>query len=439
MDLDNLNGIETEINNVVLTDREQALTRLDKIIENLPDELSNLIESAFKCNRIPKEYLFSSILFAFSNAAGLTFSIDSSGYTNYANLYLAIIGSRGDSKSPAMDLATDPLVQIDNQNYDDFKNIVDNQEENKEVRKQLFIQDATIEAAIYCHFKNKDSIGIFVDELTFLIEKMANKNSSEGAAWRTFLLQGNTNKFIDISRKTTLSYRIEKSYPTLLGSIQTQLLSKLFANGNLESGLIDRILFTPKLTSNNTISKENIKPEYNLAYKESLQNLYQSRIDIGHDNKHREIKILLDQEAESKILEYQQELIYRQEKEENLVKEYISKMMINIYKISLLLHLIKQSKSKNYYFDITLETVDSAIEILEFFYFNFKIILKETINPQENEIKIDDVIKYAILNGKLQKDILPLTDLDKSTISRKWNKTLNNMQLATNPKTKLNN
>jgi hypothetical protein len=37
---------------------------------------------------------------------------------------------------------------------------------------------------------------------------MAIQNKNEGSAWRTFFLQGNTNKHI-ISRKTTDSYRIE--------------------------------------------------------------------------------------------------------------------------------------------------------------------------------------------------------------------------------------
>jgi hypothetical protein len=38
-----------------------------------------------------------------------------------------------------------------------------------------------------------------------------------------FFLQGNTNKHIDISRKTTDSYRIEKSYPTLMGPFKPSL------------------------------------------------------------------------------------------------------------------------------------------------------------------------------------------------------------------------
>jgi hypothetical protein len=37
-----------------------------------------------------------------------------------------------------------------------------------------------------------------------------------------------------------------------MGSIQTQFIPKLFADGNLESGLI--VFYLPKLTSNDTLS-----------------------------------------------------------------------------------------------------------------------------------------------------------------------------------------
>jgi hypothetical protein len=50
---------------------------------------------------------------------------------------------------------------------------------------------------------------------------MANKNSNEGSLAHFFT--GNTNKHIDISRKTTDSYRIEKSYPTLMGPFKPSL------------------------------------------------------------------------------------------------------------------------------------------------------------------------------------------------------------------------
>ena len=430
MDVKNLKDIDDKIGNAFKTNKEIAIIQLEQIISKMPIEIKTLINDAFTLKRIPKEYLLSSILFAYSNACGLAFSIKAMGYINYANLYFSIIGSRGDIKSPAMDLATFPLVKYDNEKYKEFKkNNIELEETEKSDRKQLFLQDATIESAIYTHYKNKYSIGIFIDELYFIIEKMANKSSTEGTAWRTFFLQGNTNKHIDISRKTTESFRIEKSYPTLLGSIQSQFVPKLFADGNLESGLIDRILFTNKLTMNNQLSINDISNEVSENYSKSLINLLNYRTEIENTFEMDDLQIELDSNANKRLFDYSQELINRQNKVNDLSKEYISKMMINIHKISLLTHLILNSKRHSYQSKINIETVGIAILILEFYFINFKIVLDENINQKEKLPTTEDIIRLAIKNNASQKDVVAITGMNKSSISRKWNNVL--MQLAT--------
>lgn len=430
MDVKNLKDIDDKIGNAFKTNKEIAINQLEEIISKMPIEIRTLINDAFTLKRIPKEYLLSSILFAYSNAGGLAFSIKAMGYINYANLYFSIIGSRGDIKSPAMDLATFPLIKYDNEKYKEFKkNNAELEEIEKTDRKQLFLQDATIESAIYTHFKNKYSIGIFIDELYFIIEKMANKNSTEGTAWRTFFLQGNTNKHIDISRKTTESFRIEKSYPTLLGSIQNQFVTKLFADGNLESGLIDRILFTNKLTFNNQLSINDISSEVTENYSKSLNNLLSYRTEIENTFEMDDLQIELDLNANKRLFNYSQELINRQNKVTDLSKEYISKMMINIHKISLLTHLILNSKRQTFQSKINVETIEIAILILEFYFINFKIVLDENINQKERLPTTEDIIRLAIKNNATQKDVVAITGMNKSTISRKWNNEL--MQLAT--------
>jgi hypothetical protein len=430
MDVKNLKDIDDKIGNAFKTNKEIAIIQLEQIISKMPIEIKTLINDAFTLKRIPKEYLLSSILFAYSNACGLAFSIKAMGYINYANLYFSIIGSRGDIKSPAMDLATFPLVKYDNEKYKEFKkNNIELEETEKSDRKQLFLQDATIESAIYTHYKNKYSIGIFIDELYFIIEKMANKSSTEGTAWRTFFLQGNTNKHIDISRKTTESFRIEKSYPTLLGSIQSQFVPKLFADGNLESGLIDRILFTNKLTMNNQLSINDISNEVSENYSKSLINLLNYRTEIENTFEMDDLQIELDSNANKRLFDYSQELINRQNKANDLSKEYISKMMINIHKISLLTHLILNSKRHTYQSKINIETVEIGILILEFYFINFKIVLDENINQKEKLPTTDDIIRLAIKNNACQKDVVAITGMNKSSISRKWNNVL--MQLAT--------
>lgn len=430
MDVKNLKDIDDKIGNAFKPNKEIAINQLEEIISKMPIEIKTLINDAFTLKRIPKEYLLSSILFAYSNAGGLAFSIKAMGYINYANLYFSIIGSRGDIKSPAMDLATFPLIKYDNEKYKEFKkNNAELEEIEKTDRKQLFLQDATIESAIYTHFKNKYSIGIFIDELYFIIEKMANKSSSEGTAWRTFFLQGNTNKHIDISRKTTESFRIEKSYPTLLGSIQNQFVPKLFADGNLESGLIDRILFTNKLTMNNQLSINDISTEATENYSKSLINLLNYRTEIENTFEMDDLQIELDSSANKRLFDYSQELINRQNKVNDLSKEYISKMMINIHKITLLIHLILNSKRQTFQSKINIETIEIAVLILEFYFINFKIVLDENINQKEKLPTTEDIIRLAIKNNASQKDVVAITGMNKSTISRKWNNEL--MQLAT--------
>lgn len=425
MEVKNLNDIDDKIGNTFKTNKEIAINQLEKIISKMPMEIEKMINDAFTLKRIPKEYLLSSILFSFSNACGLAFSIKAMGYTNYANLYFSIIGSRGDIKSPAMDLATFPLVKYDNEKYKEFKTEnIDFDEVEKSSRKQLFLQDATIESAIFTHYKNKYSIGIFIDELYFIIEKMANKSSTEGTAWRTFFLQGNTNKYIDISRKTTESFRIEKSYPTLLGSIQNQFVPKLFADGNLESGLIDRILFTNKLTMNNQLSIDDISIVVSENYSKSLINLLNYRTDIENTLEMDDLQIELNLDAKKRLFDYSQELINRQNKAIDLSKEYISKMMINIHKITLLTHLILNSREQTYQSEINLETIEIAILILEFYFINFKIVLEENINYKEKLPTTEDVIRLAIKNNATQKEVVAITGMNKSSISRKWNNEL---------------
>lgn len=425
MELNDINDVKKGIEKACSEDdnlHKLVQKQLNEIIDLMPSEIKNIIEEAFKFKRIPKEYLLSAILFSFGNASGLAFSINALNYTNYANLYFAIVGSRGDAKSPAMDIATAPLNEFDNNKYEEFNNIYGDELEGEKHRKQLFLQDATIESAQFVHFKNKYSIGIFVDELMFLIKKMANKNSNDGSAWRTFLLQGNTNKCIDISRKSVQSYRIEKSCPSLMGSIQTQFIPELFADGNLESGLIDRILFTTKITYNNKLLEETISEKAIADYSRSLINLLDERISIENNPEITCVELQLESLAKNRILAYSQGLIILQNEQTDYSREYIAKMLISIHKLTLLVHLIQHASSCTFHQSITIQTVEIAILLNDFYFTNFKIILLENISKPEKEITLDQIIKYAQKNGASQSDVVAISKMDKSTISRHWNK-----------------
>jgi len=164
-------------------------------------------------------------------------------------------------------------------------------------------------------------------------------------------------------------------------------------------------------------------------YSKSLLNLLNYRTEIENTFEMDDLQIALDLKANKRLFDYSQELINRQNKATDLSKEYISKMMINIHKLSLLTHLIFNSEKQEYQSKMSIDTVEIAILILEFYFMNFKIVLDENINQKEKLPTTEDIIRLAIKNNASQKDVVAITGMNKSTISRKWNNEL--MQLAT--------
>lgn len=422
----NISDIENKLDELSCNNQEYSLKLLHKIIEDIPDPFSSLIKHSYKYKRVPKEFMLSSILFTISSAIGSTFYTHELGYTNYSNMYFTLIGSRGDTKSEAIKIATKPLIKIDDINYEKYNDELKQQApdyNDEPIRKQVLIQNASIESAHKAHNENQNGIGILTDEIYWLIDKMSNSSSRDGVAWRTLLLEGYNNGFIDVLRKTTKSFRIKKSYITLIGGLQHQFLPKLFGNGNLESGLIDRFLFTPKLTHNTKLSKEQIPEECLTNYNNCITNILDYKLQSEDtEEKIKNFQIPLVEEARDELFSYCQSLINKQQTAEPMIKEYISKMQISIHKFTLIAHLINSSKTSNYISKVSLKSIETAILLNEFYFNNFKVLLKNFNKNQSKSITIKDIIGYAKSNNLLQKDVVSFTNVNKGTVSKIWNK-----------------
>ncbi|AOW20592.1 DUF3987 domain-containing protein [Urechidicola croceus] len=433
-----IKDIEKKLNDLTISGRDKSLEMLNEVLKYLPKEYVDLINEAFIYKRIPKEYLLSSILFTISTALGLTFYIKALGYKNYANLYFTIVGSRGDTKSEGLKLATIPLKELDDKDYEEYCFDLNNYKsdiDSEPLRKQTLIQNSSIEAVHKIHSENPNSIGIYIDEVYSLVEKMGNSSSRDGVAWRTFLLEGYTNGFVDVSRKTTKSFRIKETYPTLLGGIQKEFVPKLFANGNLESGFVDRQLFMPRLTKNKKLKRGSMSSEVIESYNNLVFNILQyKRQSENEEEDKKQFEIVLSEAAEEKLFSYTQELIDRQETAKSMIKEYMSKMQISIHKFSLLVHMMKISGDMNYTKLMDENTVDVAITLNEFYFNNFKIILKENLKVVYKEPSLSEVVLLAKKNGASQKVVSEITGYNKSTVSKCWNKEKNIQKLETSLK-----
>lgn len=417
--------IKEEIDKRVKTKKERAIELRDIIIDQMPLLIRSFISEAFIYQRIPKEYLLSSILNAFGNAIGSSVNLEALGYTNSPNIYSVIVGSRGDTKSLAISLALKPILKLDNEKYEIYKQVEAQNEtlpdKDKEILKkeQILISDATIEAALKIHNENPISIGLYKDELSGLIDNMSNPNSRDGSQWLMLFLEGFTNGTVIISRKTTDSYRINKACPLLIGSIQNQLVYKIFEKGKLESGFVDRLLFTVNLESNDIVSRENISNEVLHGY----NNLINKILNIRYKEPFTEpITLYLEEEAEDLLFEYSQSLIHRKKDFKTPVKEYFDKLNINVYKLIIIVHsILSISGYDGIPEKVPKKAVQLAIDITEFYLLNFEILLE--LNPLKDvDASLSGIINYAKQNGLTQKEVTVFTKKDKSTISRNWKK-----------------
>ena len=109
----------------------------------------------------------------------------------------------------------------------------------------------------------------------------------------------------------------------------------------------------------------------------------------------------------------------------------MAKMQISIHKFCLLVHMMNNSKDSNFRSVLSLETVELAIKINDFYFNNFKIILDENLSSSNKLPQIIDIIKMAKKNGAQQKDVVAVTGVHKGTISKYWNKDNSNLQPAT--------
>jgi hypothetical protein len=417
--------IDNALQNIVKGNEDGLEQALNSIIDQLPEPFKNLIEYNFIHKRIPKEYLLSSISFAVSCATGLTFFVKELGYTNYANSYFAIVGSRGDAKSEAIKIATSPIKSSDDRDYDQYlsnKNM-ESEEDPAVSRKQVLLQNASIEAAQKIHAENPNSIGLCMDEIFALVDKMSNPNSRDGIAWRNFFLEGYTNGHIDISRKTTESFRIKETSPALIGGLQHQFLPKLFANGNLESGFIDRLFFTTLITTNDKLTYGEIDPKITEIYEVAINNIlnYKKQSELPHEIK-KQFEICFTESASKLLFKYTQELIDRKSSAPPMIKEYCAKMQISIQKLCIQVFMMRHAFESTFASNLTEANVELAIELNEFYFLNFQKIIEDNFKQKEKTLSADDIIKLAKKNNASQKAVTEVTGLSKGTISKKWNK-----------------
>jgi len=220
----------------------------------LPTKTHGIIEEFVRAYQLPYEYYAMSILTAVSTVMGNSYKLFlKRGWTVAPVMYVNIIGPSSSGKSPAMELGLKPLDNIETiyrqewevqkEEWDEeyFRASMSNQPiPKKPPRKEIILNDATVEAINATLANNPNGVLLFRDELTAWVNAM---NQYRAGSDVEFWLSNWSNKSAKVNRVGKDPIFIKRSFINVLGGMTPDGLAVITSGRKADNGFLQRILF----------------------------------------------------------------------------------------------------------------------------------------------------------------------------------------------------
>lgn len=346
-------------------------------VEALPVRIQEIIDQTYKCLSFPKDFTATAMLHAASVAIGNTYAIQphGEGWVEAAVLYCILVGPTGMKKTPPMSFAYKPLLNADDQNYEEYKKAYE-QYVNKKMQglkpvgKKIVVTDYTPEALNEVHSHNLKGIALFIDEIAGWFENFNRySNGNEEGYW----LSNWSGQAIEKIRVGSQNLRITKPFIGIIGSIQNKILKKLMGGRRTESGMMQRMLYAvPYKNEVHNLSRNELPLSVNEDWEEIINKLMELEVKINTGQKVVHRKVGFTRDAHQFFEEWYNKNMALIRKEDDDGKTGIyTKLTSNFIRISLVLYLLEWAcrtrSDKTDITDIDKSTVEKAAAIIEYY------------------------------------------------------------------------
>ena len=386
-------------------------------IQALPLQIQEIARVTSECLGYPLDFISSSLCFAMSVAIGNTHTVKiKDGWSECAILYVAIVGKAGTNKSHPLSFAMKPLLDHDANESRKFKELFKTYQDtislskkereergifetsDQPIQKKFIVSDITQESLSYIHEQNKRGICLYVDELKSWIN---NFNRYAKGSEEQFWLSVFSGKPIIIDRRGfTNSVSIKRSFIGVIGSIQHGLLKDLAKGDRSDSGFLDRILFViPRDLRKKYWSLQDLPSHITPLWSNILNEIIKLNFAVDQNDDPVPLELPFESQAKKKLYEWQRHNtdLCNKEPNEKLVGMY-SKLEIYAIRFCLIIQIIRWVCKEADKECIDLQSVESAIELTEYFRTsakNVQLILNSTMvleNMTSDKIKLYEAL-----------------------------------------------
>jgi predicted DNA binding protein len=284
-------------------------------IDVFPESIQSYILLNQKTLNHSIDYMGCSLLWLLSLCIGNACKVEvKTGWRESVNIWIGLIGKAGLGKTPSINAIIFPIAkknsfeikhfQNEYKKYKEYEKLStkdkkDVEEVKEPSRKQLIVNDVTIEALADLHEENEVGIAVFKDELNGWIKDM---NKYKPGSDLEFWLSCWSNQQAILTRKTAKSSFIQSPLIPVLGGIQPGIFSQISTLENKDNGFLDRLLVCYPEKEIEHYNRNSIDQEVLDWYEAFMSQFYdQMRKNILQLNKFGDIEsriIKFDSEAE---------------------------------------------------------------------------------------------------------------------------------------------
>ena len=229
-------------------------------IECFPPMIQDIVIGLRESMGFPIDYTALAMLAAVSTAIGSSTRIKN--FDNWMEpciLFAVIVGEPGTNKSHPLSAILKPLLDIDKSEYESYKVKYADYERRlqmqqgkknegeedddlqKPIRRQLIVDDVTIEALMQVMDENPRGVCLYNDEFSSFLDNM--DRYTHGSSEQAYLSMFN-GKSISKNRKgEKLSLRINDPFITITGTIQLGIITDQMEGRRKKNGFFERLIF----------------------------------------------------------------------------------------------------------------------------------------------------------------------------------------------------
>lgn len=399
---------------------EKFCNETDFPIDCYPPMIQDIIIGLRESMGFPIDYSGVAMLAAASTAIGISTRIQN--FDNWLEpciIFAVIVGQPGTNKSHPLSAILKPLFDIDKANYEQYKveyaeyerkiqqssgkKSEDGSDDLKRpVRRQLIVDDVTIEALLQIIDENPRGVCLYNDEFSSFLENM--DRYTHGSSEQTYLSMFNCKPISKNRKGDKCSLRINMPFLNITGTIQLGIITDLMEGRRKKNGFFERLVFAYPKQEVFPLWKDLRRRDSDSYYKtwgkivNDMFNIANKRIAEGG-------RILtLSEEACEALDEWQQKNIDRLKDERNgNIRDMYSKAAIYILRFCLLLHEFDNTCHESDKSIINMHVVKRSIHLAEYFINNslrvIRHIYANTLKDDEKDVYRSLPVEFRFGDG----------------------------------------